>query len=343
MLVAKHNGQLIMANVAYPGLKYACPVCNQEVHLRRGKIKVAHFAHCRGAGCSYGEGETEEHLLGKLQIHQWLAQKGITARVEYYLSKISQRPDIMFQWRGQQVVIEFQCSPLSVQRIRERNQGYRFLGIHPYWYLGSPYRRRLGSEKVTQFTQLINGRPGIWYWDTKQGRLRADFKHYHCSLTRRARVPRRIINDQVQKLMSTTSRQPAVSQLATQVWQRHQVPLSCCPLVCHDVKPSWPVMRAPIIFWRIRVVDWLGEQPLFTAWSSSAWGVRLAEIGQADWLNFPCLVDGGLIRQRLITAFTQELCQWGIIALVDQQYVLLKHPHWFEQVSDKILVNKREH
>lgn len=287
MLVAKHNGQLVMANIADPGLKYSCPICDQEVRLRRGQIKVAHFAHCRGAGCSYGEGETEEHLLGKVQIYQWLAQRGIQVQVEYYLPKIAQRPDIMFQWRRQPVVIEFQCSPLSIQRISERNQGYHSLGIHPYWYLGSPYQRRLGNEKVAQFTQLINGQPGIWYWDTKQGRLKADFNHYHCSLTRRIRGTRAIINDQVQKLMFITSQRSPASQLAARVWQRHQVPLNCCPLVCHDVNPTWPVTRQPIIYWRIKVVDWLDCQPLFTAWSYNDWGACLAKIGRGGMVKFP--------------------------------------------------------
>ena len=42
--------KLIRADDAFPGRYYTCPTCFAEVYLRRGRWRVAHFAHRSGQG-----------------------------------------------------------------------------------------------------------------------------------------------------------------------------------------------------------------------------------------------------------------------------------------------------
>ncbi len=82
------------------------------------------------------KGRLPKHLLGKQQIYEWAAQRGWQSQLEPYLKKIAQRPDILVQIHGQPLALEFQCSPLSVQRLQERNDGYHSQVIGVYWLLG---------------------------------------------------------------------------------------------------------------------------------------------------------------------------------------------------------------
>lgn len=330
MLVANENGQLVLANKAQAGSKYTCPTCQQPVRLRRGKKMVAHFAHLPGANCVMNEGETAEHLLGKQQLFNWLAFRGLAPRLEVYLPEINQRPDILFNDGGTQTAVEFQCSPLSVQRLRERNDGYRQLGITPVWLLGEPYRRRLSRAKVAQFTQIFSGQPAILYWNTRRARFEYQQSYYYCSFTKKRLTAERIIRRQSLALSRLNVKQAAISHLIFS----SNVALSCCPLVCHDTVPSWPVTNSELIYWRIAVVLHLGRQPLFATWKVSAWQHLLTQLGQPFWLDFTCLDDG--LNQSAISCLTTDLQRTGIIKKDNDHFVLCQHPKWFSSLEEKL-------
>src|SRR5699024_9596828 len=105
--------ELVLAANAAAGDGYYCPACHQPVYLRRGRGKVAHFAHRPGADCAVSEGETSAHLRGKQQLFNYFQVQGLRPRLEVYLPVINQRPDILV-WRDRRLVaVEFQCSPLT--------------------------------------------------------------------------------------------------------------------------------------------------------------------------------------------------------------------------------------
>lgn len=140
---------------------YLCPGCRGPVRLKRGKEKVAHFAHVSKQGChGFSEGESADHLAGKLAIYRYFAAK-VPVQVEPVLSSIDQRPDVLVGEPGQQVAIEYQCSPIGKADLERRNAGYARIGMKVWWILGPNYwRKRLSTATICRFWR--GGK--IWYF-----------------------------------------------------------------------------------------------------------------------------------------------------------------------------------
>jgi competence protein CoiA len=51
---------------------FSCPLCIEEMILKKGTIKDHHFAHKPSITCEYGSGETEQHRECKLTIYERL-------------------------------------------------------------------------------------------------------------------------------------------------------------------------------------------------------------------------------------------------------------------------------
>ena len=141
MLLAMNEQQIMTyAHQAKRSQHYFCPACKQQVQLKRGKHKIAHFAHFKHQACeSFSEGETAEHLRAKNQLYQWLLQQNLPVQMEAYLPRLKQRPDLLVG----KIAIEMQCSPLSTTRFQERNHGYFSNNYHPWWLVG----RKLQPKK----------------------------------------------------------------------------------------------------------------------------------------------------------------------------------------------------
>lgn len=336
MLVAMKKGQLVMADSVNNGEDCYCPGCLEPVVLRRGRFRLAHFAHRPGSQCQLGEGETPEHLLGKRQLFERAKECGYRAELEVYLSKINQRPDLLLTSKDRQLAIEFQCSPLSLQRLRERNAGYRRCGIQVHWLLGAPYlRRHLRPSKVAQFTQWVAGQPGLLFWDTRVGRLVVKRDYERCSYIRRPLANRgTAIKYQSQRLNTLQYGRPSVALRPLLLAIPEQRPLAACPLVCHDTLPTWPIMAEPLILWRIRVIVMLYKLPIFHFWRSSDWSAWLQKVGDGQWLGYGC-VDPACLRQQLLADFTQDLLKERVIIACGDGYLLFQYPRWFESITQK--------
>lgn len=337
MLVAMKAGQLVLADNAHDKTGYSCPGCHEPVILRRGRHKIAHFAHRPGSQCQLGEGETAEHLLGKRQLLQWYRQRGEQVELEVYLPQIAQRPDLLLIERGHRVAIEFQCSPLSLKRLRERNAGYRQCGIGFHWLLGAPYQRRhLQGPKIAQFTQEVAGQPGLLFWDTRVGRLVVRRDLVRCSFTHGTGMrPVSVVKVQTGHLDSLQYGRGGIAarQLLAKLPSRR--PLAACPLVCHDTVPTWPLLDEPVIIWRIRVVMGLTRLPIFYFWSQARWQGWLMATVAGHWLGFACL-DPHELRSGLLGNFTRDLLREQILIACPGGYVLFRHPHWFASVAEKL-------
>ena len=131
---------------------YFCPSCQSPVHLKAGSFMRAHFAHYQKEACDvFSEGETEEHLLGKQQLYEWLVGLGHEVEMEAYLSQLMQRPDLLMKWQGEEIAIEFQCSGLSIEKVRERTEGYLNNGYKVIWVLGEQFAYK---GKLTAFQKV---------------------------------------------------------------------------------------------------------------------------------------------------------------------------------------------
>lgn len=120
--------------------KLTCPICGKTVEYCHGQVKIPYFRHKDKEECfdKYSENETKEHLIGKMDIYNILNNiKDISdLELEGWIAETKQKPDIMFKYKNQQYVIEFQCTPISTE-YRERHNLYRENGIKDIWICGT--------------------------------------------------------------------------------------------------------------------------------------------------------------------------------------------------------------
>lgn len=129
-----------------------CPACGKPYEYCHGKVKIPYFRHMDKEKCEdvYSEPETEEHLMGKWRLYEWIKkQNGVTdAYLEGWIPETKQRPDIIFRYYGEKCVIEYQCSPISSE-YHERHNLYQSSGIKDVWICG--------VEKYIQCLHTGNG------------------------------------------------------------------------------------------------------------------------------------------------------------------------------------------
>jgi competence protein CoiA len=122
--------------------EFFCPACGERVSLKLGNQRIYHFAHRSGTICrDFYESETLYHMKGKLQLYQWLERQGIPAALEYYDSRIKQRPDIVFHYGGNKYALEYQCSPIPEDIFNKRTAAYDQQNYIPLWIMGSKHMK----------------------------------------------------------------------------------------------------------------------------------------------------------------------------------------------------------
>ena len=131
---------------------FYCLQCREEVILKNGQINIPHFAHRSRSDCvsSFSEGETEDHLNGKLQLFSFFQQKKVQAYLEGYIPSIKQRPDILIKDKKQSIAIEFQCSQIPTSLLIDRSKGYKKQSITPLWILRTPPMTELPINEISQ-------------------------------------------------------------------------------------------------------------------------------------------------------------------------------------------------
>jgi len=116
---------------------FVCPRCDRELILRKGRIKVHHFAHKPPVTCSFGAGETEQHHRAKLEILDALRTEAHVTELEVERDFGISVADVFAKISGVSVAIEIQRSALTVNDITSRTENYHRLGIAVLW-LGLP-------------------------------------------------------------------------------------------------------------------------------------------------------------------------------------------------------------
>lgn len=136
--------------------QFYCPVCQESLVVKAGKLTIPHFAHYSKGKCPSNKGgEGHYHERGKLLLYQWLKSQHLDAKLEPYLKEIQQQPDILLMLQDKRIAIEFQCARINIEQIQKRNKGYIRAGIVPIWILGASQLKRQGKNhlKIDQFTR----------------------------------------------------------------------------------------------------------------------------------------------------------------------------------------------
>ncbi|MBD7894267.1 hypothetical protein H9564_00735 [Limosilactobacillus sp. Sa3CUN2] len=310
MLVAKSNDYFVNAFNASKREKYYCPKCGERLILKKGQCKVAHFAHCVNSQCPLQKGESYEHLLGKQQIFEWARRNDWHPELEVYISSLKQRADVLLNVHGQRVVIEFQCSPLSLVDLQERTRGYEKLGIKCYWFLGSPYKLKIHQRQTQKFIQLLNHQYGLIFWSVKSAAIK---------------IENAVIWEQRLNLRQINKNYRILRQLILLPEVKINFPRNGLPLICHQQFGGIQVTKHPEIYWRYLVSRKLVSIPLFTSFSQTSWLKMLRKVEASEWVIFPCIPPMTLINTYL-KLFTKQLIMGGIVVRRGKRIILVKYP-----------------
>jgi competence protein CoiA len=115
--------------------------------LRKGTIKIAHFAHVPHVACRFGHPESEEHRRCKLEIYQALSDRADVTRLELERPLGEVRPDISAVIRGVPVAIEVQITVLPIETVIHRTVEYAKRGIALLWI--SPWTPKLDDYRYS--------------------------------------------------------------------------------------------------------------------------------------------------------------------------------------------------
>jgi competence protein CoiA len=151
------DGKKISAREALGGVDYLCFECNGRMRTRKSSLGTAHFFHLRSDAKCRQNGKSEEHiflqelLLSQIRAHSQEVQIESQAELESPFPEIGRIADVA--WHKRKIVFEVQCSPISVQEVKERCADYEKVGWYVVWILLSStfYRQKL--KNVAYFLQ----------------------------------------------------------------------------------------------------------------------------------------------------------------------------------------------
>ena len=135
------SGEILAEQVNKLDGPFSCPMCKEDVIVKKGRVKVDHFAHMPASDCSYGSGESEEHRQAKKEIYQALKNHPQVSKLKLERSLGDVRPDISFYLCSTPIAIEVQVSTLPLDTIDRRTASYTSKGIYLLWV--SPYDRAM--------------------------------------------------------------------------------------------------------------------------------------------------------------------------------------------------------
>ncbi|MFA5346115.1 MAG: competence protein CoiA family protein [Candidatus Omnitrophota bacterium] len=160
MIYALKEGLRIEASRDLDRSFFTCPHCKTEVILKKGLIKLPHFAHKVLSDCE-SEPESDMHINLKHKIADIL---GLSSDyIEYSIKNV--RCDVYDP--STNTAYEVQCSPLTLEKIQERWSKYQNLGINQVWIFSDEHFRRCYSQyiltkKPISLYFLDDGR-FVWY------------------------------------------------------------------------------------------------------------------------------------------------------------------------------------
>lgn len=134
MLVANGvNGVAVEATHSLEASTFTCPVCDGPVNLKRGRVRVPHFAHLPGADCWLAsEPESVTHLRSKQLLAKEFRNLGYEVRPEETYRDAGRRVDVAVTlpwWRNFRIAVEVQDSTIDVETMKKRTRIDKFLGF----------------------------------------------------------------------------------------------------------------------------------------------------------------------------------------------------------------------
>lgn len=118
---------------------FTCPACLCQTILKRGRVKIPHFAHEPGVNCPESQGETPLHLQTKMAIFKALCASPACGpgkcgpEIRLTLGNRFQVADILARIGSELVAIEIQRSVITPDAIIKRTLFYTERDIATLW------------------------------------------------------------------------------------------------------------------------------------------------------------------------------------------------------------------
>lgn len=145
MLTALLDDVRVYAARVEKGPVYLCPGCRAEMVLKKGAIRVHHFAHPPALHCGWSRGETAAHIEAKDALLRALAPRSLRIEAEWPVASLDgdRRADL-FVWdmSGAEIAVELQHTAVTIAEIEARTAAYMAAGIAVLWlpFLSARYR-----------------------------------------------------------------------------------------------------------------------------------------------------------------------------------------------------------
>lgn len=349
----QHN--LVRATEHTVDSSYYCPACKGGLIFKKGTINQSHFSHKSNSHCqTFSEGETAEHMEGKLILYDWFLKENTDVQLEAFIPELNQRPDLLIHYKETKVAIEYQCSPISIEKIRTRTHGYKKMNITVIWILGDKLKV---SEKVrsTHFSYLTPGLGGNYYLfqldrgnkmidcisnlTSSYGKVnyRKNQMHYSKSLNELANLLTR--NKAGKRRVSQDNRSKQLNYLHHMSYQRYEkgrrffellyvqgLSVDSLPSFIHiSVDHEW--MIATFSYqWKLMVILWIESHKINQVITRNSILRKIKEWERDDHIAFQCMpnVDATEL-YRPVFEYIETLHQVGILKKVgDEKWVCYK-------------------
>lgn len=320
---------LMTADKADKQRNYVCPGCQNPVTVKKGRLKQAHFAHTSLQKCqALAEGESAVHLLGKLAMVDFFEGIGGRVVLEPWLPEIQQRPDLLVTFDNRQVAIEFQCAPISAERVQRRTAGFAKLGLDVVWVLGLTYQqRKLQQATLAKFARirqdtlqvaLWRGKAGIQWreWWTVDRRLHVGRNDYANPIRQLAKIQQQLVR-----------RDRRIRQLQKQLYQQERT-VTGIPICCHISKPLPGGLKTAHWMLATQLVSRLEKGPCHA-------DQLLTMVKWAEWFAFGASSASTVAKLWL----NQLLALWqsmGVVQLINDRWCLVTNVHWFADFNQKL-------
>ncbi len=130
----KNNKIVVAQDVNRDDGPFRCTFCHNFMIIRKGNVKIHHFAHTKDSNCPYANGESMEHEMAKLNLYNLAISKGIEAKMEDVLSE-RVRADLTLMTNKGKIAIEFQKSGMMDEYARLRMEHYKEIKIPVIWIM----------------------------------------------------------------------------------------------------------------------------------------------------------------------------------------------------------------
>jgi len=161
-LFANDDGKTVDAWEALAGKRYQCLECTAFLKVRKTKSRFPHFYHLKAAPSCRLYSKSKEHFRIQLEIQKQIP----AAALEKQFPAIRRIADVA--WEEKRVVFEIQCSAISEEEARAREEEYRSVGYEVVWVLDD---RMFNKRRVRPAEAFLRGRSCYfvrgesWFYD----------------------------------------------------------------------------------------------------------------------------------------------------------------------------------